>query len=87
MGCTVDELLGRVSSRELSEWMAYAQIEPFGEKRADLRAGIVASTMANIHRGKRKPFNPEDFMPEFERQEKAPEEMQALLKQMFGGRS
>ena len=86
MGCTVDELLGRMSARELSEWMAYAQIEPFGEKRADLRSGIVASTMANIHRGKRKPFKAEDFMPEFERQEKAPEEMQAMLRQMFGGR-
>lgn len=86
MGCTVDELLGRMSARELSEWMAYAQIEPFGEKRADLRAGIVASTMANIYRGKRKPFKAEDFMPEFERQEKAPEEMQAMLRQMFGGR-
>lgn len=87
MGCTVDELLGRISARELSEWMAYAQVEPFGEKRADLRAGIVASTMANIHRGKRQAFKPDDFMPEFERTEQAPEEMQALLQSMFGGRS
>jgi hypothetical protein len=32
--------------------------------RADLRAGIVASTLANIHRAEnQRPFEPQDFMP------------------------
>jgi len=62
----VGELLRRLDSRELSEWMAYDQIEPLGEWRADLRAGIVAATLANVNRGKaQKPFKPEDFMPDF----------------------
>lgn len=60
---TVQELLARMSSRELSEWMAYARVEPFGEERADLRSGIVASILANVHRPKgRKPLKPEDFV-------------------------
>lgn len=51
-------------SSEFSEWMAFAALEPFGENRADLRAGIVASTLANIHRKKgAKAFAPTDFMP------------------------
>ena len=47
---TVAELLSRTTSRELSEWMVYYELEPFGEERADLRAGIVASTVANVNR-------------------------------------
>jgi len=63
---TVGELLSRVSSRELTEWQAYYGIEPFGEERSDLRAGIVAATTANAFRGKgAKPFKPQDFMPGF----------------------
>lgn len=43
-------------------------MEPFGEERADLRAGIIASTIANANRDpkrRRKPYKPEDFMPKF----------------------
>lgn len=59
----------RVSSAELSEWIEYYRLEPFGEERADLRAGIVASTIANCHVGKRgKAFKPSDFMPFFEKE-------------------
>lgn len=59
-----------IDSREFTEWMAYAALEPFGETRADLRAGIVASTLANIHRSEgSEPFTPSDFMPTFEAQE------------------
>ena len=71
---TVGELLARISSRELTEWMVYAQVEPFGEERGDLRAGIVASTIANVNRDakkRRKPFEPEEFMPKFGKEEGA----------------
>ena len=36
------------------------------QKRQDFRAGVVCSTLANIHRDEQrrpKPFTPEDFMP------------------------
>jgi len=60
----VRELLLRMDSRELSEWMAYEQIEPFGERRADLRSAIIACVIANAWRSpNRPPFRVQDFMP------------------------
>ena len=65
---TVSELLHRISSRELTEWQAYYGVEPFGEDRADLRAGIVASTVANVFRKSgTQPYKAQDFMPKFEK--------------------
>lgn len=66
LGKTVGELLAVLSSEELTEWAAFYQIEPFGEYREDLRAGIVASTLANIHAKKGHSFKPKDFMPVFQ---------------------
>lgn len=66
---TVGEMLERMSARELDEWAKYAAIEPFGEDRADLRMGILASVIANASRDpdkRPKPFEPKDFMPDFE---------------------
>jgi len=54
----------------LWEWMAYENIEPFGDNRGDLRAGIIASTIANANRNpkrRRRAFSAEDFMPKFGR--------------------
>lgn len=91
---TVGEMLTRMSSRELSEWMAYANLEPFGEERADLRAGIVASVIANANRDpKRQPkaFQPSDFMPDFlkglqddEPEAASPEEIAAKFDAIMG---
>jgi len=68
MGMPVEYLLKNISARELTEWMVYYQLEPFGEERADLRAGIIGSTIANVNRGKGgKVFTPQDFMPKFAR--------------------
>jgi len=44
--------------------MAFYRIEQFGEDRADLRAGIIASTIYNMSRGQaNKALGPMDFMP------------------------
>lgn len=68
LGMTARELLKRMGSDELSEWMAFYQLEPFGDYRADYRSGVVASTFANAHRAKdASPFRPEDFMPFLEK--------------------
>jgi hypothetical protein len=61
---TVGELEDRMGARELSRWMLYESEEPFLPARVDLAAGLISSTMANIHRGKTTPaFVPLDFMP------------------------
>lgn len=38
------------------EWMAYDRLFPFGEERQDWRMAMMAQTMANVHRGKRRPY-------------------------------
>lgn len=56
-------MLGRITSRQFSEWMAYAQIEPFGEERADLRMGVLASLVSNMFRkAGTTAAKPEDFL-------------------------
>ena len=45
---TVGELLYRVSSDELTEWLAYSRIEPFGGHWEDFRTGQVCATVANF---------------------------------------
>jgi hypothetical protein len=61
---TVAELEDRMGAGELARWALYEAEEPFLPARVDLVGGMVASTMANIHRGKTTPpFEPVDFMP------------------------
>lgn len=53
-------------------WHQYSLVEPFGEERGDLRAGIVASVIANSNRDPKRrpqPFTAQDFMPDYRRQE------------------
>lgn len=57
-------MLSELDSAELTEWMAFDRIEPFGDPRADLRMGILASTTANFgSRELKEPCKPIDFMP------------------------
>ena len=78
---TVKELNQRMDSRELSEWMAYYRIEPFGEERADLRQAQTSAILANVHRSDGKAFEVKDFMfdssPEIKRQD--PNDMKTKL--------
>ena len=63
---TVRELLARIDSRELTEWAAYFEMEPWGTEVEDWRAALVTSTIANANRDPKKrakPFEPKDFMP------------------------
>lgn len=59
----MDELLGRISSAELTEWVEFFRLEPWGPEVEGWQAGMIASTIANVNRGKGvKPFKPADFM-------------------------
>lgn len=64
LGRTVREMLATMSSYELTLWRAFDVLEPVGDWRHDLGHAVVASTMANIHRGKNTQAMPHrDFMP------------------------
>lgn len=63
----MDALLARLPSRLVTEWMVFYGLEPWGEERADLRAGIVASTVANVHRAPGSaPLTADEFMPRYD---------------------
>jgi hypothetical protein len=47
---TVAELLDRMSSRELAEWMAYERIEPSGQERIELMIAQLTALFFNVHR-------------------------------------
>lgn len=66
----VDSMLEEITSVQLSEWMAFDRIEPFEDKRADVRNAVLCCTLANIWRDekKSKPFSPEDFMLRFDKE-------------------
>lgn len=73
-------LLDEIPYPLFQQWMAYAQLEPFGEERADLRAGIVAAAASNAGGVRGAPAKPRDFMPDFEGASQTPDEMIATLK-------
>ncbi|MEV0843607.1 hypothetical protein AB0I55_29190 [Actinocatenispora sera] len=67
LGMTVAELLARISSRELAEWRAYEAVAgPLDGPRADVLAALIASTIANVNRGRRTPYTAAQFVPRWD---------------------
>ncbi len=65
--------------------MVYDQTDPIGQERLDLHAGIIASTMANIHRSKKsRPFTPKQFMLDCRPKTARGLDLSARLKAAFG---
>lgn len=59
------QLQAEMTSAEFNEWMAYYELEPFGELIADMRFGESAALLANINRDREKrsdPYRAEDFV-------------------------
>lgn len=64
--------------------MAFAQLEPFGDERADLRMAILASSLVRLWADpkKAKAITPAMFMPFYEpppKRQKSPQEMLAVF--------
>ena len=64
--------------------MAYYRIDPFGEERADLRAGMLASVLVNLKKRKGEtPAQPKDFMLKFgsdEKPSRRPEDVYGMVR-------
>jgi hypothetical protein len=56
---TVAQLDKTMTAKELTEWMVYYSIEPFGGAREDYRAALVSSVLANVNGAK---VTPEEFI-------------------------
>ena len=44
---TVEQLDRGITSKELTEWMAYYRLEPFGQERADFHSARIAAAVYN----------------------------------------
>jgi hypothetical protein len=84
---TVDGMLSGMSSIELTEWMAYYELEPFGEERADLRAGSIAAPLLNLWLSEAKMkdakdwiMHSDDLVEDDDLDEQDEEDMKAVLK-------
>lgn len=73
-------MLAGMSSRELSEWMAYEKITgPLDERlRGDISAGIIAATVSNSAGSKTK-ARVSDFLPVWFKRKKTAEEIWAQV--------
>jgi hypothetical protein len=83
-------MLEEMSWEQLREWHQFAQLEPFGEERDDLRAGIVASTIVNSNPYRKKgakAAKASDFVLKFREVKKAaPKPMnETEFRQAFDG--
>jgi len=77
-------MLREMTAREFAEWEAFYAIDPFGDQRADLRAGIVAATVSNRWRGRNEdPKAPSDFMPFKQDVQQTPDEIQRQLRNVL----
>lgn len=71
---------------QLTEWMAYATVEPFGdeERQAEFRAALVASTIVNVNRDpKKKPIEVDKFMRENYLEKEQSPDQQELVEKVF----
>jgi len=80
-------MLHEMSFREFLDWQTYAELEPFGEHRQDIRTAHIVSTLANIWRDpkkQRQPYTIEQFMlrfgdtPEYKKPQQSWEQMKNI---------
>lgn len=66
--------------------MAEYQSDPWGLDRADWNAGMIASVIANVNRGKNsKAYKPSDFMPQYGKKERKRQQSPEDIKNFFMG--
>lgn len=73
-----------MDSRELTEWLAFHSIEPFGGDTQYIGHAITASTVANANRPKgKKPMKVSEFMPQIGKRKPQTTEEQIQFAQML----
>ena len=81
------EMLSRMSSHELTEWMAYEALEPFPAERNDQDIAMLTALIANTNRDPKKrskPFELVDFLLFKEAREEDADAKAARFAAMFG---
>lgn len=82
----MEEAQERLSAKEFSEWLAYFQLEPWGEYRDDLRMGVLTVRVANALRSKdSQPTTLKDYIFRFDEdpEEKTEAEKQSQVEALY----
>lgn len=81
-------LVREMSREELTEWIAFSQLEPFGAEFEEYLAALIASVIAEVNRNRKKrgkAYSPRDFMQKWgepdEGKASSPEAMASFVKQ------
>lgn len=57
------KLADEIDSATFSYWLAYSELNPFGQSRDNIHAGMIASMIANVNRKKGSPaISAADFL-------------------------
>lgn len=82
----VDALLAEMPRRAFLEWLAYHEMEPWSEDRADARAAIVSCLIYNVNRRRGAPAKrPGDFMAYRAPKRKMAPDKRALFRKIMEG--
>lgn len=74
----------QMPASRLVEYMAAYQISPWGDERADLRAGYVAATQYNVNRQRgQRSLKVSDFVPDFKPKKKQTAKEMEMLFDLF----
>ncbi len=79
-----------MTASQIAEWMAYDNLEPFGEYRSELRHGQSMAMTANMNRDSKErpePYGAMDFMNYIERpaeKKLSLEEVNSIFQGFFG---
>lgn len=80
-GVPIYELEESMSSSIFTEAMNYYSIEPFGSKRDNMHAGLIAATVANVNISKKRDkMSPDDFMLKTKREKELELEREEMQK-------
>ena len=82
-------LQSTITHGEFVRWLAFFQLEPWPEARADWRAAMQAATVANSNRSERtRPYGLKDFLPDWDQAGGQDwRTMQARMRMAFGRKS
>ena len=59
LGCTIPELLERIDSEELTEWLAYMAIEPDAASRIDFQTMVLSHRLDTLTKCWSEGYNPQ----------------------------
>lgn len=81
----VDAMLRNMTIRQFDEWREYADLEPWDEERADVRAASIVRAVVNAHRGKgRRAVSLKECIVKFGKPKRqTPEQVKAEVLKVF----